>query len=745
MLARDGITRSFATACAMLLWASVGCKHDASKSQEGDAGANGAVDAGVPLSAATGTIERDAAPIETPREALRRAVSSGDWPAAARLFESLPADAKARPELRYLGARIAVEQSKDAEALALLEGLEATLPLLSEAIGLLRADVQSRIGPFAAAAEVLSRQRDARSLLKAALAYERAGKPDEVLRACGLLLRDAHRSKAEETQARWLRLQHTPVSGSQDDARWLYVHAPETPGGAAAASRLGQKPDLDGDAWLARALALAEAGKLDEARSAADRVPQDHKKRASCPRGEVLYKAKTAYNEAFQAYGACAADPGPNQAEYAFLAARALSRADQDDKAIAAFARVESRFPKSPFAEQASFLAARLHLLHGKWKEAARAFDEAERRYPRPKNPEERTRGRALAHLLDKDPRTARRLFEDLAGSRDPLESARAATMAALAALEDGERLFAIGRWTDIARNHPLTWPALVARAHLTALNAPLPPAIELGDPRAVADPPLTVRLPSPVDLLHDLGLDDDAERALVSRESLLVADAATRARSTELACQAYGALDRGERRHELVPQIPKDMLASAPGARNGWAWHCAYPEPFAPIVAAAGQEGGVTPALTYAIMRAESSYRPAVLSPVGAVGLLQLMPETARKVSKDVPLDGDVVAKLKNPRLNIQLGVRFLHDLQRSLKSDALAAAAYNAGSEAVGRWAKRLRGIDLDVFVELIPYGETRVYVARVMGNLARYGYLQAGESGVPALSLALPDVDD
>ncbi|NOU29925.1 MAG: transglycosylase SLT domain-containing protein [Polyangiaceae bacterium] len=742
MIAGHGITRSLAAACAMLLWTSAGCKHDAAKNQESDAGG---AEAGLPLSAATGVTGADAGHGENPREALRTAVSSSDWPGAARLFEGLPAETKARPELRYLGARIAVEQNKDAEALGLLEGLEATLPLLSDAIALLRADVQSRIGPYAAAGEILSRQRDARSLLKAALAFERAGKPDEVVRVTSQLLRDAKRSKAEETHARSLRLQYTPASGSQDDARWLYVHAPETPGGAAAAARLGPKPDLDGEAWLTRALAFAEAGKLDEARSAADRVPQDHKKRASCPRGDVLYKAKTAYTEAFQAYGACAADPGPNQAEYAFLSARALSRADQDDKAIAAFARVESRFPKSPFAEQASFLAARLHLLHGKWKEAARAFDEADRRYPRPKNPEERTRDRALAHLLDKDPRTARRLFEDLAGSRDPLESARAAMMAALAALEDGERLFAIGRWTDIARNYPLTWPALVARAHLTALKAPLPPTIETGDPRAVADAPLLVRLPSPVDLLHDLGLDDDAERALVSRESLLVEGATARARSTELTCQAYGTLDRGERRHELVPQLPKDMLASAPGPRNGWAWHCAYPEPFSPIVTAAGQEHGVAPALTYAIMRAESSYRPAVLSPVGAVGLLQLMPDTARKVSKDVPLDGDVVGKLKNPRLNIQLGVRFLHDLQRTLKSDALAAAAYNAGSEAVGRWAKRLHGIDLDVFVELIPYGETRVYVARVMGNLARYGYLQAGESGVPALSLPLPDVDD
>ena len=68
------------------------------------------------------------------------------------------------------------------------------------------------------------------------------------------------------------------------------------------------------------------------------------------------------------------------------------------------------------------------------------------------------------------------------------------------------------------------------------------------------------------------------------------------------------------------------------------------------------------------------------------------------------------------------------------------LAVGAYNAGPEAITRWLGHAKGETLDVFVETIPFLETRGYVVRVMGNLARYGYMDRGEAGVPAVALEL-----
>jgi soluble lytic murein transglycosylase len=70
-----------------------------------------------------------------------------------------------------------------------------------------------------------------------------------------------------------------------------------------------------------------------------------------------------------------------------------------------------------------------------------------------------------------------------------------------------------------------------------------------------------------------------------------------------------------------------------------------------------------------------------------------------------------------------------------------ALAAGAYNAGEEAVARWVNNAKGVPLDVLIELIPYGETRVYIARVWSNLWRYQYLRGGAAALTPFALQVP----
>jgi soluble lytic murein transglycosylase len=114
-------------------------------------------------------------------------------------------------------------------------------------------------------------------------------------------------------------------------------------------------------------------------------------------------------------------------------------------------------------------------------------------------------------------------------------------------------------------------------------------------------------------------------------------------------------------------------------------------------------------------------------------------MPETARTlVTEDRQEDA---THLTSPPVNITLGARYLRDLLARFHGVMpLAIAAYNAGPDAIVRWLSRPKGLDLDLFVERIPFTETRTYVVRVMGNVARYGYLQSGEAGVPAVKLEM-----
>jgi soluble lytic murein transglycosylase len=92
-------------------------------------------------------------------------------------------------------------------------------------------------------------------------------------------------------------------------------------------------------------------------------------------------------------------------------------------------------------------------------------------------------------------------------------------------------------------------------------------------------------------------------------------------------------------------------------------------------------------------------------------------------------------------PEHNITLGALYLRELLDKLGASVpLAVAAYNAGPDAIQRWLAHAKAESIDVFVEAIPFIETRGYVVRVMGNLARYGFLDRGEGGVPATALDL-----
>jgi soluble lytic murein transglycosylase-like protein len=143
---------------------------------------------------------------------------------------------------------------------------------------------------------------------------------------------------------------------------------------------------------------------------------------------------------------------------------------------------------------------------------------------------------------------------------------------------------------------------------------------------------------------------------------------------------------------------------ASAPPPRRGSV--SARRQEFAPLVRAAAIAHGLPEALLHAVIEVESGFDAAAVSPKGALGLMQLMPETARALR---------VANARDPAANIDGGARYLKDLMGRYGNDlALALAAYNAGPRAV----ERSGGVP--------RIAETQAYVPRV---IARYHVLQSG----------------
>ncbi len=178
-----------------------------------------------------------------------------------------------------------------------------------------------------------------------------------------------------------------------------------------------------------------------------------------------------------------------------------------------------------------------------------------------------------------------------------------------------------------------------------------------------------------------------------------------------------------------------KYVLDDSPGhdASSRFIWQAAYPEAYKPAVESLASREGIDPMLAWSIMQNESAFKPAVVSPAGAVGLMQLMPTTAGKISKERGGSGDPsMEDLTRPAENISYGVAYLGKLSRLFPGNSAAViASYNAGEEAVARWLSNGSFTDIEQWIEEIPYDETNLYVKKVMTSYWKYQRLYGRES--------------
>lgn len=158
--------------------------------------------------------------------------------------------------------------------------------------------------------------------------------------------------------------------------------------------------------------------------------------------------------------------------------------------------------------------------------------------------------------------------------------------------------------------------------------------------------------------------------------------------------------------------------------------WEFAYPKAWEATVADVSKSTSVPPELIWGIMRAESHFRDDARSVVGALGLMQLMPYTARQVASLLNMDGFATHSLLVPDTNIRLGTRYLQRLLEKFSgSIPLVAAGYNAGPHRVHAWVRNFGSLDMDEFIEHIPFVETRNYVKKVVRNYQVYSLLYSG----------------
>lgn len=158
------------------------------------------------------------------------------------------------------------------------------------------------------------------------------------------------------------------------------------------------------------------------------------------------------------------------------------------------------------------------------------------------------------------------------------------------------------------------------------------------------------------------------------------------------------------------------------------------YPFPHRELVESRARDLGLDSFLVAGIIRQESAFVPDIVSPAGAIGLMQVMPATGRQLAGRIGPRGFRTETLETPELNVHLGARFLADLMRRYEGDIpLVLSAYNAGPSRANRWRRFPEAEDPHRFTERIPFAETRGYVKNVVRNRALYRWLY-GEAEAP-----------
>lgn len=165
------------------------------------------------------------------------------------------------------------------------------------------------------------------------------------------------------------------------------------------------------------------------------------------------------------------------------------------------------------------------------------------------------------------------------------------------------------------------------------------------------------------------------------------------------------------------------------------------FPTPLRPLLQASAQMTGLPEAWLYALIRRESAFDADVASGAGAIGLMQLLPETAREVARRSDLKPPSPMALIDPARNIELGSRYLDYLEARFNGHPiLATAAYNAGPTAVERWLPATE-LPADLWIERVPYWETRRYLRAILTYWVIYEN-QLGQR-VPEKLFTLPPI--
>ena len=415
--------------------------------------------------------------------------------------------------------------------------------------------------------------------------------------------------------------------------------------------------------------------------------------------------------EAIQSFDRVAAPPDLAAAAR-YQRARALLALGQREAARSALRDITTSFPRDTTAASALLLLADLATDDNRDAASRAAFLSLAKRFPRTRHAPAALFKAGLIAYIGKDFRVAADELDSVVSKYPSADDALAA------AYWSGRAWAQLG---DSAQSNR-RWRALIAKEggsyysvqSARRLNIPLLADTSLEDnyPK-VEEVDAAVRR---ISMLRDFGMDTEAR----FEADRLYADATSSNDRIVATAYALAGTDQSTRSITLGRQA---VAKVGPSAQN---YRLVYPVLVREALIESSKENGLDPALVASLIRQESNFNPGATSPVGARGLMQLMPSVGRTLARSKGIAGYSDESLYDPEINIRLGTTHLAALLRRTSNLERVLAAYNAGESRVARWITKAGASDPEIFTERIPFVETRDYVRSIVRNRAFYSML-------------------
>jgi soluble lytic murein transglycosylase len=535
------------------------------------------------------------------------------------------------------------------------------------------------------------------------------------------------------------------ATGHPDDARADFravaLKFPAHPYAAEAAAHLPQArnvPLFTFEERLTRARGFLDARQASDAIAELDAAEAARLARgASAQAREALLRAEGLFARGEEEAGQKQLDialKGQRHiaAEAALMRARRYLRATDNEKARAEMASVDKRFPKEPAGEEGGYLAGWLDLQGGRFADSVKAFEQYEKRHPLSHRRDEAAWFKSLAMIRLEHYPDARKSLDALVAQlpHSPLVPQARYWAARCLQLGGAKPEEVTPKLQDVIHAFPGSFYAVLAATRLKELS--------VDPPVSFPDRPVEVKakLPSSLALavsLAEAGLFRDASDEVLDRISVV---------HTQDDAYQFGGWLQGMGEYGAAYVIAARLLwGQAYGQHKPTALGLMYPRAYRDAVEAEAKTRDISPFFVWSIMRRESAFRPEVISTADARGLLQLLPQTASAIAKELKEPDPPADALYAPQLNIHLATSHLSELFKRFTHPVLVAAAYNANPDQVRRWIGNNGTMPLDLFVEMIPYKETRGYVKQVVADYHVYSALYGAPETQPQLALTVP----